>query len=144
MKINLGFWDSSAIIPLCCQQASSPMLRRLVRQTSRMVAWWGATVEVHSTLNRLLREGNLSAKEKLQAITRLDHLKKTWREVLPSEKVRERAENAAGTYNLRALDSFQLAAALAWSNDNPRGRLFVCEDIKLAEAAEKAGFSVLP
>jgi hypothetical protein len=45
---------------------------------------------------------------------------------------------------LRALDSFQLAAALVWCKEMPRGRQFVCCDVRLAEAATKAGFDVLP
>src|SRR5215831_3195157 len=104
MKINPGFWDSSAIIPLCCQQAASHYLRRLIRQSSHLVAWWGSTVEIHSALNRLAREGDLSTTGKLQAATRLHQLRKTWREVQPGDKVRDLAEGISGTYNLRALD----------------------------------------
>ena len=38
----------------------------------------------------------------------------------------------------------KLAAALVWCKEQPRGRLFVCCDARLVEAATKAGFDVLP
>jgi hypothetical protein len=45
---------------------------------------------------------------------------------------------------MRALDSFHLAAALAWCKERPRGRLFVCCDVRLADAAIKIGFDTQP
>ncbi|MGH9968895.1 MAG: hypothetical protein ACREBG_14000 [Pyrinomonadaceae bacterium] len=48
------------------------------------------------------------------------------------------------SYGLRALDSYHLAAALVWCKEQPRGRLFVCCDVRLAEVATKAGVDVLP
>jgi hypothetical protein len=45
---------------------------------------------------------------------------------------------------LKALDAFQLAAALLWRNEKPRGRVFVCDDTDLAKAATKAGFIAKP
>jgi hypothetical protein len=47
-------------------------------------------------------------------------------------------------YGLRALDSFQLAAALAWCRERPRGRSFVCGDILLAQVAAQTGFTIVP
>jgi hypothetical protein len=41
-------------------------------------------------------------------------------------------------------DSFRLASVLVWCKEQPRGRLFVCCDVLLAEAATNAGFDVLP
>jgi len=64
--------------------------------------------------------------------------------VLPSDRVRGIAETLPEQYGLSALDSFQLAAALLWCKEQPRGRFFVCCDARLAEAATKAGFDVLP
>jgi len=62
--------------------------------------------------------------------------------VEPKIRVREIAETLPQIYGLRALDSFQLAAALVWCKEKPRNRPFVCYDDKLAKAAEKAGFTV--
>jgi hypothetical protein len=101
-------------------------------------------VESRSALTRLLREGKLSANGLQQAIARLDAQSQSWLEVLPSDKVKNLAVSMPEQYNLRALDSFQLAAALVWCRERPRGRLFVCCDVVLTEAAIKAGFDIFP
>lgn len=144
MKISRAFWDTSAIVPLCCQQGSSAQFRHLRRQMPDVAAWWGASVEARSALARLLREGKLTAKGLQQAIARLEAQRTAWPEILPSEKIRILAEAMPGQYGLRALDAFQLAAALAWCRERPRGRVFVCGDILLAQVAAQAGFTVEP
>ncbi len=119
-------------------------MRRIARRVKRVAAWWGTTVEAQSAFSRLVREGKMTPRGLKQAVARLEVQRKTWIEVLPSERVREIAEALPEQYGLRALDSFQLAAALVWCKEQPRGRLFVCCDVRLAEAATKAGFNVLP
>lgn len=144
MKTNRAFWDTSAIVPLCCRQDSSAQFRRLHRQMSNVSAWWGTTVEARSAFARLLKEGKLTAKGMQQTIARLEALRAAWLEILPNEKIKLLAEAMPEQYGLRALDAFQLAAALAWCREHPRGRIFVCGDTLLAQAAAKAGFTVLP
>lgn len=139
-----AFWDTSALVLLCCRQDDSQAARRLLRQHPRAVVWWGAPVEAVSSFNRLVREGKLTAKGLKQATARLNVLRRAWSEALPTERVRQLAESLPEHQGLRALDSFQLAAALVWCREKPRGRVFVCYDVRLAEAATKGGFSVLP
>lgn len=139
-----AFWDTSAIVPLCCYQPASQELRRIARRVPRAVAWWGTTVEAHSAFNRLVRDGLMTERGLTQAVARLDAQRRAWVEVLPSDRVRDLAEALPRQYGLRALDSFQLAAALVWCREQPHGRLLVCCDARLAEAAAKAGFDVLP
>lgn len=79
-----------------------------------------------------------------QAAARLEVQRRAWSEVLPSEPVRQLAESLPERHGLRALDSFQLASALVWCREQPRQRLFVCCDARLAEAATRAGFDALP
>jgi hypothetical protein len=43
-------------------------------------------------------------------------------------------------YNLRAADSFQLAATLEWCEYAPQGRVFLTADQKLRGAALLSGF----
>ena len=43
-------------------------------------------------------------------------------------------------YDLRAADALQLAAALGWCENAPRGRVFLTADQKLREAALLSGF----
>ena len=61
-KTNIWFWDTSAIVPLCCQQNLSQSVRKLWRETARVVVWWGTTVEVRSAISRLHREEVITLK----------------------------------------------------------------------------------
>lgn len=102
------------------------------------------TVEAQSAFSRLVREGKMTARGLKQATARLEVQHASWIEVLPSERVREIAETLPENYGLRALDSFQLAAALVWCKEQPRGRWSVCADTRLTEVAMKVGFNILP
>ena len=144
LNIERAFWDTSAIVPLCCHQDASQEMHRIARRIKRVAAWWGTTVEAQSAFSRLVRDGKMTARGLKQTVARLDVQRTSWIEVLPSDRVREIAETLPEQYGLRALDSFQLAAALVWCKEQPRGRWFVCCDVRLAEAATKAGFDVLP
>lgn len=143
-KIERAFWDTSAIVPLCCHQDESQEMRHIARKIKRIAAWWGAAVEARSAFSRLARDGKITARGLSQAVARLELQRASWIEVLPSERVREIAETLPEQFGLRALDSFQLAAALVLCKEQPRGRLFVCCDRRLADAATKVGFDVLP
>lgn len=143
-KAESAFWDTSALVPLCCQQRLSQSLRKRWRETARVVVWWGTTVEVRSAISRLHAGGVLTAKGRQQALARLEVLRQEWREMTPSDKARGIAEGLPDAYGLRALDSFQLAAALVWCNEKPRNRVFVCDDSKLSAAAQAVGFTVVP
>ena len=143
-KTNIGFWDTSAIVPLCCQQNLSQSMRKLWRETARVVVWWGTTVEVRSAISRLHSEGVITVKGRLQALAWLELLRQEWYEITSSEKARSLAEDLPDVYSLRALDSFQLAAALVWCREKPRNRTFVCDDSRLAAAAQAVGFAVVP
>jgi predicted nucleic acid-binding protein len=143
-KTSAAFWDTSAIVPLCCQQKLSQGIRRLWRETAHVVMWWGTTVEVRSAISRLHGEGVITAKGRQQALARLEVLRQEWREITPSQKTRHLAEGLPDAYGLRALDSFQLAAALVWCSEKPKNRIFVCDDSKLSEAAQIIGFNVAP
>lgn len=143
MKTNLAFWDTSAIVPLCCFQASSQMLRGL-RRKYEIVAWWASSIEGQSALKRLLLENQISQAAYNEAVKRLEIQSETWREIQPTEKVRKLTKKLIESQNLRTLDAMQLAAALIWCFEKPKGRIFVCYDDKLSEAAKKIGFTVLP
>jgi hypothetical protein len=144
LKARGAFWDTGAVVPLCCQQNLSQSTRKLWRETTRIVVWWGTTVEVRSAISRLLDEGLLTTRGRQQALARLEVLRQEWREMMPSDKVRDLAEGLPDAHGLRALDSFQLAAALVWCNEKPKNRIFVCDDSKLSVAAETVGFTVIP
>jgi len=138
-----GFWDTSGLVPLCCFQPQSAQARQVARTYSRQVVWWGTVIEAVSSLNRLAREGVLTVDQSTQAFARLDYLRSRWNEVQPTEEVRERAERLLRIHRLRAADALQLAAALVWCNDSPRGRALIGADGNLSEAGDAEGFTII-
>jgi predicted nucleic acid-binding protein len=138
-----AFWDTSALVPLCCFQPQSAQARQVARAYSRQVVWWGTVIEAVSSLNRLTREGTLTAKESGQAFARLDYLRGHWNEIQPIEEVRHRAERLLRIHKLRAADALQLAAALVWCGNRPQGRALIGADGSLLQAAGAEGFTVI-
>ncbi len=138
-----AFWDTSAVVPLCCFQPQSAQARRAARTYSRQVVWWGTIVEAVSSLNRLTRDGALNSKDSSQAFARLDYLRGRWNEVQPSEELRNRAERLLRIHRLRAADALQLAAALVWCGNHTQGRALIGADGSLSDAAHAEGFTVI-
>lgn len=138
-----AFWDTSAVVPLCCFQAQTAQARQAARTYGRQVVWWGTVIEAITSFNRLGREGILNGKEVRQVFARLDYLRRRWNEVQPTEEVRDRAERLLGAHKLRAADALQLAAALVWCSDRPRGRHLIGADGNLSAAAEAEGLTVI-
>jgi hypothetical protein len=140
----VAFWDASAIVPLCCSQPATAQGRRLHRELKRMVVWWGTPLEARSAFARLVRDGRLTSEGRVRAIRFLGQLRVAWDEILPTEKVRPLAEDLPDARNVRAADAAQLAAALVWCRERPKGRPLVCFDERLGAAATALGFSVRP
>ncbi|OFW11728.1 MAG: hypothetical protein A3H96_24590 [Acidobacteria bacterium RIFCSPLOWO2_02_FULL_67_36] len=140
----MAFWDASAIVPLCCSQPATAQGRRLRRELTRMVVWWGTPLEARSAFARLVREGRLTPEERASAVRLLGQLRIAWDEILPTEKVRSLAEDLPDAHGVRAADAAQLGAALVWCRERPRQRPFVCFDERLTAAAAALGFSVRP
>ena len=138
-----AFWDTSALVPLCCFQPQSAKARQVVRTYGRQVVWWGTPIEAISSLNRLTHDKVLTLDESRQAFARLDYLRSRWNEVQPTEEVRERAERLLRIHKLRAADALQLAAALVWCEDRPRGRALIGADGNLSDAAGAEGFTII-
>ncbi len=138
-----AFWDTSALVPLCCFQPQSAQARQVARTYNRQVVWWGTVVEAVSSLHRLTRDEVLNVKDSRQAFARLDYLRGRWNEVQPTQEVRDRAERLLRIHKLRAADALQLAAALVWCGDRPHGRALIGADGNLLEAAGVEGFTVM-
>ena len=142
MTKTTAFWDASALVPLCVHESSSRQAQAFLRRFAPVV-WWGSPVEVASAVCRLYRSGELTDAGKQGALTRLQLLSQSWREVLPNLQLRDIAVRCLQTYSLRAADSLQLAAALVWCDHRPSRRHLICADLRLALAAKSAGFSLL-
>jgi hypothetical protein len=140
----MKFRDSSAIIPLCLQEPTSGQVGELLNADEDMVVWWTTRLECLSALERRHREGSLHTETQLNARAILTALATAWSEVLPSERVRQRAERLLAIHPLRTADALQLAAALIWAEEAPQDFEVVCLDKNLRESAVKEGFTVLP
>lgn len=143
MKGNQAFWDASAIVPLCIHQDASLRARQILRKHPQPVVWWATLAEVRSAFARALRAGRANANEHARALRHLQRLNNFWREIDPNNSVRELTLQLLGSHSLRTGDAFQLAAALAWCKENPRRRVFVCFDDRLATVAKDVGFNVI-
>jgi predicted nucleic acid-binding protein len=137
-----AFWDSSALVPLCTNQRTSPQAHSAYRRFS-VVVWWSSVVEVHSAICRLHRNQEITDQERQGALARLRLIGTGSREVLPDDQVRDLARETLDKYSLRAADSFQFAAAITWCQRRLSKKAFVTADQRLAEAARSAGFTVV-
>jgi hypothetical protein len=142
MRRSTAFWDSSALIPLCVQERTSNKVKTLAKQFPPVV-WWATTVEIHSAIARLHRSGELDNAGRQAALNRLSVLSRGWREILPSDKLRDQAAVLLDTYSLRAADSLQLASAMIWCQQRTARRRFVSSDLRLCHAAGQAGFEIV-
>jgi uncharacterized protein len=139
----MRFWDSSAIVPLLVDEASSPDVARAYEADPDLIVWWATGVECVSALARLEREGSLSGAGMADAIGRLDALAAAWQEVQPVGHIRRTAIRLLRVHALRSADAMQLAAARAAAEDQPETLPVVTLDSRLAEAAQREGFGIV-
>ncbi len=140
----MRFWDSSAVVPLLVEEPASESLVRSLKADGGLIVWWGTPVECVSAIARRERDGHLPAAAANAAIARLRALEPSWVEVSPSARVRRLALRLLRTHPLRASDSLQLAAALVAAEEDPGALGAVCLDERLATAAQREGFTVVP
>ena len=144
MKTDFAFWDTSAIVPLCYHQPKTTAAsRRLRKKYSKSAVWWGTEVEISSSLARLLRQGAINEQGRELAFGHWRTFCEGARVIDATSRVLLIAVELPNRYGLRALDSFQLAAALEWCGERPRNRPFITADRRLAVSASKAGFDVV-
>ncbi|MFZ0800512.1 MAG: type II toxin-antitoxin system VapC family toxin [Terriglobales bacterium] len=136
---TLAFWDASALVPLCVRQGITPQAVALYKIHDAAV-WWATPVEIASALARLLRMKQLDSSEWTKARKLAKRLADAWSVIQPSDALRAKSIQLVDRYDLRAADSFQLAAALEWCEGAPQGRIFLTTDQRLGEAALLSGF----
>ncbi|MBI4279366.1 MAG: PIN domain-containing protein [Armatimonadetes bacterium] len=139
----MKFWDASALIPLCVEEAASGVARDLLRADPDMAVWWGSPVECWSAFARLRREGVLSSDQEDAARERLGKFQRVWVEIEPGEEVRGQAGRVVRLHPLRAADALQLAAALVWVGRTSSGEIVVL-DKRIREAARLEGLTPVP
>jgi predicted nucleic acid-binding protein len=76
------------------------------------------------------------------AKAQLNRMIEDWNLIKPTEGLKASAAQILENYALRAADAFQLAAALEWCEGQSSGIVFLTADKRLAEAAERSGFTL--
>ncbi len=140
----MRFWDSSALVPLFVDQPSTAAVRELYRSSDEIVVWRFTEIEIRSALARLEREGALTAADAQRAFDQLGKSRDGWTEIVHADGVQFRAQRLVRVHPLRAADALQLGAALLAAEDRPQGVDLVTLDTRLADAARREGFAVLP
>jgi predicted nucleic acid-binding protein len=87
--------------------------------------------------------GQLPPNEHVQAQVRLDEMRRVWREIDPSETLREQAERLVDRFPLKAADALQLAAAMTWCGGRTKGRAFISGNSQLLEAVRQLGYHAI-
>ena len=139
----MRFWDSSAVIPLLLDEGRSTEVVRLFDVDGEQTVWCLTEVEAASAIARKAREGMIADRENA-ARSQLRFLRERWIEVSSVEGVRKRALRLLSIHALRAADALQLAAAIVSCDEQTESLPFVCLDDRLADAARKERFPVLP
>lgn len=138
----MKYWDSSALVPLCVDEASSPRMHEIYRLDPIIVTWWGSEIECVSALARLERENALTSDMISAAIARLRSLGAAWHEVQPTRSLRDTALRLLRVHPLRGADAVQLASAVIAADREPATLEIVSLDNRLAAAARREGFAV--
>lgn len=141
----MRFWDSSALVAIALQEKATRAARATAREDPEILVWTLSEVEITSALWRRRRAGELTEKVRAEAQLRMDQLLSNAIVVADVPAVARRAKRLLATHQLRAADALQLAAALVACEDDPsRLPSLVTLDDRLADAAVREGFTVLP
>ncbi len=139
----MKFWDSSAVVPLVIDEASSATVRAWLKADPHQVFWALTGVEVTSAIERRVREGVIDRSDRSSLLVHVRRLAADATEVADIASVRTLATSLLARHPLRAADALQLAAALVVAAGDPASWTFVVLDRRLADAAEREGFQVL-
>ncbi len=140
----MRFWDSSALVPTLISEESSSEMRRLLADDPRTAVWWATPVECLAAIARRERSGELDPPEVGHALASLADLADGWLEVPPSETVREVARRLVRVHEVGTADAFQIAAAATLGEQRVDTVPVVTLDERLAAAARREGFPVVP
>lgn len=137
----MKFWDTSALVPLFIDEATTETLRRTVADDPDVLIWTLTQVELTSVLWRRKPDPPVSRAE---LAARAVAAAAEWLSVEALLPVMQHALNACEHHRLRSADALQLAAALVACGGESSLLPFVTLDRELASAARAEGFPVLP
>ena len=142
----MNFWDTSALLPLFVEEETTALLRkiRLDLADEEIAISTLTPVEFFSALSRLYRERRASYEVFNEAFSRFQEQAQICQVVRNMEVMKEKALRILRVHSLKAADALQLAAAFIACSDFTQPTTLVTLDKKLADAALKEGFKVLP
>ena len=141
------FLDSSAVLKRYMAEAGTSFVQELfdpVRGNRIAIAAISGT-EIVAAVARRARGGGLLAVNASRIIRdfRAD-FSTDFRLIDITTSLLATSMDLAERHALRGYDAVQLAAALAWAQEQPLGRELVSLDLRLREAAQGEGFTILP
>jgi predicted nucleic acid-binding protein len=129
---------------LLVAQASSAKADEWLAEDGELAVWTITPIELASALMRLAREGAIGELDATRAESRIDELLQSCHTIVDVEVVESQARRLLRLHALRAADAMQLGAAWEWAAGRPTGRVFHTLDARLALAARREGFRVIP
>ncbi len=140
----MRFWDSSALVAIVVDEKTSGRIREISNEDQERAVWVLSEVEALSGLWRRCRARELTDDARENALRDIDVILGNATVIDDFSAVTERARRILALHPLRAADALQLAAALVACDDKPAQLPFVTLYDRLAEAARREGFQVLP
>ena len=140
----MRFWDSSALVAIALDEKATKSVRGLVRADAELLVWILSEVEIASALWRRRRGNELTEAVRAETQRQIDLTFSNAITISDVSAVLRRARRLLAAHTLRAAHAMQLAAALLACEDDPARLPFVTLDDRLADAATREGFTVVP
>lgn len=135
----IAYFDTSAIVPLVVDEASTETCNRLWTESTRVVSVRLIYPEARAALAGAGRIGRLTRSQHNAVVLGLDSLIEEADVIEFSADIAKSAGELAERHGLRGYDAVHLAAALAVADDD---LVLVTGDVELAGAAQAAGIAV--
>jgi predicted nucleic acid-binding protein len=134
----IAYFDTSAIVPLIIEEATSETCRRLWNEATRVASSRLLYPETRAALARAERMGRLTMAQLATAVDELESLIGQLDVIEVSPDIAHAGGELAQRFGLRGYDAVHLAAGLAMNDDDV---VLVTGDHDLAAAAEAAGIA---
>jgi hypothetical protein len=131
-------------VAIAVEEKATRSVRGLVRADAELLVWILSEVEIASALWRRRRANELTEAARAEAQRQMDVVLSNAVTISDVSAVLRRTRRLLGAHTLRAADAMQLAAALLACEDDPARLPFVTLDDRLADAATREGFTIVP
>ena len=135
----IAYFDTSAIVPLVVDEASTELCNRLWTESTRVVSVRLLYPEARAALARAHRIGRLTRSQLAAAIAELESVAEEIDVIEVTADLARIAGELAQEHALRGFDAVHLAAARSIADED---LVLVTGDVDLAAAGRAAGISV--